>query len=68
MSLIENDSKTNLELNKKFQMYNSLFLNLYYQESNPVGHLIPLLTHFAKQARVYVQANPICRTASCTIR
>lgn len=49
MSLIKNDSKANLELDKKFQMYNSLFLNLYYQESNPVGHLIPLLTHFAKQ-------------------
>ena len=42
-------SSTNLELNKWFQMYNSLFLNLYYQDSNPVGHLIPLITSFAQK-------------------
>lgn len=44
-----NVSNVNLELNKKFQMYNSLFLNLYYQESNPVGNLIPLLTDYAEK-------------------
>ncbi len=49
MSIRNNESRLNLELNKKFQMYNSLFLNLYYQESNPVGHLIPLLTSYAKK-------------------
>ncbi len=33
---------------KKFQVYNSLFLSLYYQNSNHIGHLIPLLGQFAK--------------------
>ncbi len=35
---------------KKYQIYNSMFLNLSYQESNHIGHLIPLLADFAKDA------------------
>ncbi|MEM9547240.1 MAG: phosphoenolpyruvate carboxylase [Bacteroidota bacterium] len=49
MALGNNGSYDSLELYKKFQMYNSLFLNLYYQEGNPIGHLIPLLTHFSRR-------------------
>lgn len=39
----------NIELNKIYQLYNSLFLNLYYQDSNHVGHLLPLLKRYARQ-------------------
>lgn len=37
------------ETAKKYQIYNSMFLNLSYQDSNQIGHLIPLLARYAKQ-------------------
>lgn len=33
---------------KKYHIYNSLFLNLDYQNSNSIGHLIPILGEIAK--------------------
>ena len=43
---------------KKYQIYNSLFLSLYYQDSNTVGHLLPLLAKFAK-SKILKAQNPI---------
>lgn len=45
------------ELQKRYQLYNSLFLNLYYQESNHVGHMLPLLKRYAKDELAHAQ-NP----------
>ena len=36
-------------VDKKYQIYNSMFLNLDYQGSETVGHLIPLLSNYAKK-------------------
>jgi phosphoenolpyruvate carboxylase len=47
----------NKELQKRYQLYNSLFLNLYYQESNHVGHLLPLLKRYAK-GQIDIEKNP----------
>jgi phosphoenolpyruvate carboxylase len=37
------------EANKKFQIYNSLFLNLYYNDSNHIGYLLPLFKKYASK-------------------
>ncbi len=34
---------------KKYNIYNSLFLDLYYQDTNAIGYLIPLLGEFTKK-------------------
>ncbi len=47
----------NKELSKRYQLYNSLFLNLYYQESNHVGHLLPLLKRYARE-EIAAEKNP----------
>lgn len=36
-------------IDKKYQIFNSMFLNLYYQGTDTVGHLIPLLSSYAKK-------------------
>jgi phosphoenolpyruvate carboxylase len=36
-------------VDKKYQIFNSMFLNLDYQGSDTVGHLIPLLSSYAKK-------------------
>ena len=36
-------------IEKKFQIYNALFLNLDYEGANKIGHLIPILGTVAKQ-------------------
>ena len=36
-------------VNNKFDIYNSLFLNLPYQSGNNIGMLVPLLYHLCKQ-------------------
>jgi len=36
-------------IQKKFQIYNALFLNLGYEGANDIGHLIPILGTVAKQ-------------------
>jgi phosphoenolpyruvate carboxylase len=36
-------------VDKKYQIFNSMFLNLDYQGTDTVGHLIPLLSSFAKK-------------------
>ncbi|HKK59586.1 MAG TPA: phosphoenolpyruvate carboxylase [Salinivirga sp.] len=37
------------QVDKKYQIYNSMFLNLDYQGAETVGHLIPLLSSYAKK-------------------
>jgi len=39
----------NLSIQKNFQIYNSLFLNLNYEGANDFGHLIPILGTVTKQ-------------------
>ena len=34
---------------KKYEIYNSMFLNLSYQDIKNIGHLLPLLSEFAKK-------------------
>ena len=36
-------------IEKKFQIYNSLSLNLGYDGANDIGHLIPILGELARQ-------------------
>lgn len=43
---------------KKYEIYNSMFLNLSYQNSKNIGHLLPLLSEFAKK-RLEKRANPV---------
>lgn len=47
-----------MDTNKKYEIYNSMFLNLSYQNSKHIGHLLPLLSEFAKK-RLEKRANPI---------
>lgn len=47
-----------LDLKKKFQIYNSLFLNLNYEGANSIGHLIPILSDIAK-TKLSEGRNPI---------
>jgi len=37
-----------IDLRKKFQIYNALFLNLSYEGANQIGDLIPVLGNSAK--------------------
>lgn len=46
------------EANKKFQIYNSLFLNLYYNDSNHIGYLLPLFKKNAGRA-IKLEKSPI---------
>lgn len=48
----------NLDSKKIFQMYNSLFLSLYYQDSNHVGNLLPVFNEYAKR-EIKNEKNPI---------
>lgn len=48
----------NLSLKKKFQIYNSLFLNLNYEGAKSIGHLIPILSDIAK-TKLSEGQNPI---------
>ena len=43
---------------KKYEIYNSMFLNLSYQHSKNIGHLLPLLSEFAKK-RLTDRVSPI---------
>ncbi|MDJ0645936.1 MAG: phosphoenolpyruvate carboxylase [Flavobacteriaceae bacterium] len=47
-----------MDINKKYEIYNSMFLNLSYQDSKNIGHLLPLLSAFAKK-RLEKRVNPI---------
>lgn len=46
------------DANKKYEIYNSMFLNLSYQDSKNIGHLLPLLSEFAKK-RLEKRINPV---------
>jgi len=39
----------NTDSKKVFEIYNSLFLNLSYQDTNHVGHLLPIFSKFIKK-------------------
>ncbi|NNC70280.1 MAG: phosphoenolpyruvate carboxylase, partial [Flavobacteriaceae bacterium] len=43
---------------KKYGIYNSMFLNLSYQNSKNIGHLLPLLSEFAKK-RLKERIDPV---------
>ncbi len=43
---------------KKYEIYNSMFLNLSYQHSKNIGHLLPLLSEFAKK-RLTDRVSPV---------
>ncbi len=48
----------NIDSKKIFQIYNSLFLNLYYKDSNHVGNLMPIFKEHAKR-ELNKEINPI---------
>lgn len=48
----------NLDSKKIYQIYNSLFLSLYYKDANHVGNLLPVFNEYAKR-EIRNEKNPI---------